>query len=378
MSTLKRTVGALMLTFVSPAVFSAPALVAADTDSTPSYRQSIPESDAVQKLSSWPAGPRLAGNETIAKYGAPNEITDERMIWHNAGPFKRILLTREAFPHHFPIVHKDYLEHTISYDVPADKADEVLAFDGAVSIYRVGGELSARCDLESNNILTLNLVHEIVEGTKNVEEAREAFGEAVIARTNAESPAITTELQFEPPAHTEAADTDTVSISGAPRPLDAAGQSVDPDAETLALLIAYELGTVHAASIAGNKTVDEPIKEFARMMHQSHGRHVTTTVDIGVNSDLTPIATEGVSALNDTNATALSEFVRLDGDEFARAYMDYAIEAQSYGLNMIDERLALTSNEQVKSHLEEARSTIAANLEQAREVQAEAKRTASL
>lgn len=57
----------------------------------------------------------------------------------------------------------DYLEHTISYDVPADKADEVLAFDGSITIYRVGGEMSARCSLESNNVLTLNLAHDIIE-----------------------------------------------------------------------------------------------------------------------------------------------------------------------------------------------------------------------
>jgi len=372
----KQSMGALMLALVTP-VLIAPTLAAPAPDSAPSYRQQISAGDAVQKLSAWPAGPRLAGFETIAKYGAPNEITDERMIWHNAMPFKRILLTREVLPHHFPIVHMDYLEHTISYTVPADKAGQVLAFDGALSIYRVGGELSARCDLESNNILALNLAHDIVEGRKSVEQARQAFGDAMIARTNGESPAIAKELQFNPHAPMGVANTDTVSIPGAPRPADAYG-SASPDAETLALLVALNLDKVHAAMIAQNKTGTEPIQGYVRMMHESHARHLAATVNVGGSSNVTPVTTSSVSALKERSAAALAEIVLLEGAAFSRAYMDFEINAHTEAQNMVDERLAITSNEAVRNHLNETRNGLTMHLEQARRVQRDLGRRAPL
>lgn len=124
MTHVKRIIGTVLIAFIPAVLINAAVL----SDSTPgdamSYEQTTSNGDAAKKLNTWSAGPRLAGHEMIAKYGAPQEVTDDRMIWHNAGPIKRILLTREEPPHHFPIVHMDYLQHTINYDVPADKADD--------------------------------------------------------------------------------------------------------------------------------------------------------------------------------------------------------------------------------------------------------------
>lgn len=372
---LKPTIGALMLTFVTPA-FIVSALAAPAPDA-PSYRQETSASNAVSRLGAWPAGPRLAGIETIAKYGAPNEITDERMIWHNVDPFKRILLTREMLPHHFPIVHMDYLEHTVSYHVPADKADELLVFDGALSIHRVAGELSVRSDLESNNILALNLAHDIVESRKSAEQARQAFGEAMIARINAQHPGITTELQFRPQTAALAASADIVTIVGAPKPTHSNDAAASPDSETLALLIAYDLDGVNAATIAKNKSGTEPIADYARMMQESHARHLATTVDVGVSSSVTPMMTSSVSALKEQHASELAKIVLLEGTAFSSAYMDLEIKALTHVQNLVDERLAVTSNEEVRNHLTETRQGITSHLEQARQVQAEVTRTVS-
>lgn len=378
MTQVKRMIGTVLLTFVTAMLISATALAHSPPDHASSKEQAMSNGDAAKILGSWPAGPRLAGHEMIEKYGAPQEITDDRMIWHNAGPFKRILLTREQRPHHFPIVHMDYLQHTISYDVPSDRADELLAFDGAISIYRVGGELSARCDLESNNVLTLNLAHDIIEGEKSVDQARKEFGEAVMARTAAKSPAITAELQFEPMTHKVAADTDTVSIPGAPRPEPAKGDSVDAHAETLALLIAADMGKVHAAMIAKTKKVAKPILDYAGMMHESHGKHIKATVELGMNSDVLPVVTSNVSALREKHAAALAEIVMLDDEAFGRAYMDFVVKAASDAQNMIDKRLAMTENEDVRNHLTETRDMISKHLEKANDLQEEATQTASL
>ncbi len=48
-------------------------------------------------VSSWPERPRLAVKEMTAKYGAPLEVSSEAMIWHNAGPYKRIMVTKKKY-----------------------------------------------------------------------------------------------------------------------------------------------------------------------------------------------------------------------------------------------------------------------------------------
>ncbi len=132
-------------------------------------------------LTGWPERPTLAVKEMTAKYGAPLEVSSEAMIWHNAGPYKRIMVTKKEIPHDFPAPHMDFLEHTISYNVPIDKIDDLVAYDASMTINKTQGEMSARCDLEGHNILTLNLAVDIINGTKTVDQARKAFGENVIA-----------------------------------------------------------------------------------------------------------------------------------------------------------------------------------------------------
>ena len=41
------------------------------------------------------------------------------------------------------------------------------------------GEMSARCDKEENNLLALNLAHDIIMGTKTWQVARQAFTDIV-------------------------------------------------------------------------------------------------------------------------------------------------------------------------------------------------------
>ena len=64
-------------------------------------------------LAGWPERPRLGAQQMLSKYGAPQEATAERLIWHRMGPFKRITVTKSEDHHDFPMPHMDYIEHTI-------------------------------------------------------------------------------------------------------------------------------------------------------------------------------------------------------------------------------------------------------------------------
>ena len=120
----------------------------------------------------WPEQSREAAQLVADKYGEPQESTPTQLTWHKAGPWKRIVATREYFPHDFPVPHIDAVESFIDYRVPPDKVTQLAEFDGSVIVERTAGEVSARCHDEQANFLALNLMHDIVSGAKNVQEAR--------------------------------------------------------------------------------------------------------------------------------------------------------------------------------------------------------------
>jgi hypothetical protein len=151
-------------------------------------------------LSSWPEVSREAATTTINKYGLPNEASATRLIWHNNGPWRRTVIYSEEVPHEFPTPHHDVLEQYIPYCVPVEKVGDLAAFDGSVLIDRTKGEMSARCEGEEANVLALNHANEIVHGRKTVEQAREAYGEAMKERRAGQPPEVMQRLTFDVPA----------------------------------------------------------------------------------------------------------------------------------------------------------------------------------
>jgi hypothetical protein len=130
-----------------------------------------------QILSHWEGLPRETAQQMIKKYGLPYEATINRLIWYQNGPWKQTEITRYSVPHNFPTPHQDFLEQTVNYRVPVELADEITWFDGSVYIDRTVGEISARCHKEAMNMLSLNLVHDIITGQRTVAEARLFYAE---------------------------------------------------------------------------------------------------------------------------------------------------------------------------------------------------------
>lgn len=158
-------------------------------------------------LGYWPEPQRRIGYELIQKYGMPDEYTTSALIWFHRGPWNNIMLFRESVPHDFPTPHKDFLEQTISYKVPTDLYDEIAQFDGSVYPDRTTGEVSVKCHNEPMNILTLNLVHDIVTKKRTVDEARAFYAEVASAFNQGDkSSPYTQRLLF--PKQTNTADPD--------------------------------------------------------------------------------------------------------------------------------------------------------------------------
>lgn len=155
---------------------------------------------AEQVLKNWKEQPRKVAQEMMKKYGQPNEVTEQRLIWHNTGPWKRTELINEEIDHEFPMPHKDMLYQVVNFEVPADKFDDIAKFDGSVIVERTRGELGARCDKEGANLLAVNLAHDIATGKRSVEEARKIYTEQIIAMANGEPAPLTQKLAFQPPS----------------------------------------------------------------------------------------------------------------------------------------------------------------------------------
>jgi len=317
-------------------------------------------------LTGWPERPKLAVKEMTAKYGAPLEVSSEAMIWHNAGPYKRIMVTKKEIPHDFPAPHMDFLEHTISYNVPIDKIDDLVAYDASMTINKTQGEMSARCDLEGHNILTLNLARDIINGTKTVEQARKSFGENVVADFGGKHPPLVEQLQFTPPTEKVLFPDKPVIPGSAMR--DVPGTE-GTDAEVLAFVNAVNVNEILAASEAQKKKIGQPVMDYAKMLHTEHGANMAKTAQLGQSINVTPSITKAVDAVMKKGAAELATLVPMDGKDFETAYIDAMIKGHTEVLAMINNQLMKTAkNDALKSHLTETRGHVAMHLEQAKKL----------
>lgn len=178
---------------------SAQQLAAAGGASVEQPVRAVADRSAVHTIiAAWSPMPQKSANQTIDKYGLPNEAMPSQLIWYNNGPWKRTIVYRDEVLHNFPAPHTDVIEQVIDYLVPPDKCSELAQFDGSVIVERTKGEVSARCDMEPANILALNLMHDIVTGICDAQTARTLYAETTGKFLMNEPAPYAEALQFKP------------------------------------------------------------------------------------------------------------------------------------------------------------------------------------
>lgn len=165
-------------------------------------------------VESWPEAPKRVAIQMFEQYGPPNEGTSTKLFWFRAGPWKRIQVTSDVIAHNFPAPHSDFITQWIDYHVPVEKFDEIGRYDGSCLVDRTAGEVGARCDSEAANMITINLMHEIVTGAKTVDEAGKVYAENMAAYMIGRSAPYAEQLLFTPPSN-DTHDPDESMISGA-------------------------------------------------------------------------------------------------------------------------------------------------------------------
>lgn len=164
-------------------------------------------------VSNWPEASKMAVDEITAKYGKPDGVTEDELIWIKKGVWKKICVNKLESKHSFPIEHTDMMQTTISYNVPEDKMDDLGKFDGSVTFDRTQGTMSARCDKEANNILALNLANDIITNKKTVAEARKAYGDIIKVKMKGGNPTYMVKLTFAAKSNTEDPDKNTTGLT---------------------------------------------------------------------------------------------------------------------------------------------------------------------
>lgn len=331
------------------------------------------QSAVEQVIAAWPPRPKLGAQMMLSKYGAPQAVTQDKLVWENKGAYKRITVTKQEHHHDFPLPHTDFMEHTVSYKVPADKTEELSKYDGSCTFDRTKGELSARCDLEGHNILTLNLAHDIATGKKGASEARKAFGEIVVQDTLGKHPAYVEKLQFQPVSMAEFSDQPV--IPGSPVRPDSKNQKQEvkgsaAEGEVLGTIIAIDMNEVVAAMVASKKQVNSQVAQYAKMLHEQHGMNVERTMKLGQKIDVTPLATKSVDDLRAKAAGELAKIVPLEGEQFSTAFIAAMVKSHAEALQMIDSQLVpQAKNQELKQHLTQTRQSVAKHLQMAQQLQ---------
>lgn len=157
-------------------------------------------------IQDWPEASREAARLVLDAYGEPDEAGATHLVWHQPGPWKRVVATKEYHQHDFPAPHTDSVQSVVSYAVPPEKVDMLALFDGSVVVDRTRGEVSARCHDEQANCLALNLMHDIVTGEKNVDQARAYYATEFLDHRRGKPTPYMEGLRFTPDA--DAADAD--------------------------------------------------------------------------------------------------------------------------------------------------------------------------
>lgn len=144
----------------------------------------------------WPDASTQAAKDLIAKYGDPHEVTSDSLIWRNVAPFKKIIVHKEVYSSHFPILHQNAVEHVVDYRAPVNKIDDVWRFDGSIVLNRTTGEMSAYGQSEPMNITALNLADKILRSQMSAEAARVTYGKELLAYMDGTKTATTQVLGF--------------------------------------------------------------------------------------------------------------------------------------------------------------------------------------
>ncbi len=148
----------------------------------------------VVAVSDWPPLARRAAELIADRYGLPDVVSANELVWNDNGPWKKTAVHRRG-----PADSGEVIEQSVDYDVPRGKAAAVAKMDLGLKIDGAHGEISVAGVSEDANFLAVNLAVEVINGVKTPKEARDFYSRTLALMGEGKSSMYTQGLLFPRP-----------------------------------------------------------------------------------------------------------------------------------------------------------------------------------
>lgn len=163
--------------------------------STPADRSAFAENVVGQ----WSQTASLAARRMIERYGPPDEVRRDRLVWRGNAPW-RITVVRDVRPQLDQTTDADLgvVAQTVGLTLTPFQAAAAAAIDGRVSYDPSHQELTARSDREEVNILRLNLAVDAAQSRLSIDEARQQYARDLLLEASGKTLPDMQTLNFTP------------------------------------------------------------------------------------------------------------------------------------------------------------------------------------
>lgn len=144
-------------------------------------------------------------------------------------------------------------------------------------------------------------------------------------------------------------------------------------AEALTLVALVDQHELKLAQLTQSKQVSEPVMEYAKMMVNDHTPHLAKTRSMldgagGIQQNST-----GARELVQLDQQTMARLNGLQGDAYARAYIDHMVESHQMGIAMVAASMSVAKDEAQREFLKTTKETMQKHLQHAQKVKGQLK-----
>lgn len=141
--------------------------------------------------------------------------------------------------------------------------------------------------------------------------------------------------------------------------------------EALALLNVVNDHEVKTAEQAKSKHVTGDVLAYANMMQTEHSKNMADTKALLDKNGGAPADTATITDMKSKGEAEMQQLAALDGDVYAKAYIDAMVNGHQDALSKLDTMLIpAATDDAVKKHLQMTRDHVQQHLDKAKEIQA--------
>lgn len=153
-------------------------------------------------------------------------------------------------------------------------------------------------------------------------------------------------------------------------PADNGAAAMPSQAEALALVNVVNDHDIKAAEQAKSKKVTGDVLAFADMMVADHGKNMTQTHALMDKNGGAPADSALTTEMKSKGDAEMQQLASMDGDAYAKAYIDAMVMGHQDVLNRLDTMLIPAATDAaVKQHLQMTRDAVQKHLDRAKEIQ---------